>query len=384
LQHKERFDSLVARVASVAAVESACGDSGPDRITSTRQSREVDGFREPWKAVARIACFFAMIALLVCVTDAAITSGLRRVKTSFFGISNRIMEGKINAQIVITGSSRASVQYDPRRIQEATGRSAFNLGLNGSQTDMQVAVLKTYLEHNRRPDLVVQNLDAFSFVTTHEVFDFAQYIPYLYDKETYEPLRRIKPNVWKSRYLPLYGYVVEDMNFSWITGLKGFFGWSPREDCFLGFNPRWKEWTGEFERFKAANPAGVRFEIEPAGIRDLEDLVDTCQRRGIQLIFVYSPEYSEMQSLTSNRSEIFGLFHELARRRDVPLWDYSNWTDAGNRTLFYNSQHLNARGAEIFSADVANRLKEYLGVRSKSETTVPDSRGASHLERQQN
>ena len=270
---------------------------------------------------------------------------------------NQMMQGKVNAQIVISGSSRAVSHYDPRIIQTLTGRSAFNVGRNGSQTDMQVAVLKAYLEHNRKPDIVVHNLDAFTFVTTREVYNPAQYVPYLYDEELYRPLCQINSDTWKSRYVPLYGYVVDDMNFSWISGLKGFFGWSPREDFFLGFNPRSKKWTDEFQRFKEQNPEGVSWGIEPAGIQNVEDLMQLCQQRGIQLIFVYSPEYAEMQNLTKNRAEIFERFYELGAQFNVPIWDYSDWEFAGDTNYFTNSQHLNAEGAQVFSRDVANRLR---------------------------
>jgi hypothetical protein len=225
---------------------------------------------------------------------------------------------------------------------------------------MQVAVLKAYLEHNRKPRVVIHNLDAFTFQTTREVYAPAQYVPYLYDKELYQALRRINPNTWRSRFLPLYGYVVEDMNFSWVGGLTAFWGWSPREDFFRGFNPRSALWTGDFDRFKATHPNGVRWEVEPEGIRLVEGLIRLCAESGIRSIFVYSPEYAEMQKLTDNRAEIFGYFRELAGRARVPLWDYSDWAHGGETGYFTNSQHLNAAGAEAFSTDLANRLKAYL------------------------
>lgn len=324
--------------------------------------------------IRRIACFFSLLTVLMFGLDAMITSGLRQIKTSQYGASNRIMEGKVNAQIVVTGSSRAVSHYDPRIIETQTGRSAFNLGRNGSQTDMQVAVLKAYLEHNRKPDIVIQNLDAFTFVTTREVYAPAQYVPYLYDEELYRPLRQINPDTWKSRYVPLYGYVVDDMNFSWILGLKGFFGWSPREDFFLGFNPRSKKWTEDFQRFKAENPDGVSWGIEPAAIQLMDDLIRLCQQRGIQLIFVYSPEYAEMQKLTKNRTEVFDHFNELSARNHVPLWDYSDWRFAGDTDCFTNSQHLNAEGAAIFSEDLANRLKGYFAAQSGTAASLQASK----------
>ena len=335
--------------------------------TGGARTNTVSGSKPPSRALwalRRLMCFFAVLTVMVFALNAMITSGLRRIRTSQYGAWNQMMEGKINARIVITGSSRAASHYDPRIIAATTGRSAFNLGRNGSQTDMQVAVLKAYLEHNQKPEIVVHNLDAFTFETSHEVYAFAQYVPYLYDNEIYAPLRKITPDTWKSRYVPLYGYVVDDMNFSWMLGIRGFFGWSPKNDFFQGFDPRPKPWTDDFDSFRATNPNGVSWPIEPEGIQVMEDLARLCQERGIQLIFVYSPEYSEMQKLTNNRAEVFGHFHELAERYHVPIWDYSDWSHAADTQYFTNSQHLNAQGAALFSEDIARRLQQYISAQT--------------------
>ena len=321
-------------------------------------------------ALRRLVGFFTVLTIMAFALNAMITSGLRRIKTSEYGAWNQMMEGKVNAQIVVTGSSRAASHYDPRIIATTTGRSAFNLGRNGSQTDMQLAVLKAYLEHNQKPEMVVHNLDAFTFETSHEVYAFAQYVPYLYDNEIYAPLRKITPDTWKSRYVPLYGYVVDDMNFSWMLGVRGFFGWSPKKDFVQGFDPRPKPWTNDFDSFKASNPKGVSWPIEPEGIQLMEGLAQLCQERGIQLIFVYSPEYSEMQKLTNNRAEVFGHFHDLAAHYHVPLWDYSDWPHAADTRYFTNSQHLNAQGATLFSEDVASRLQHYISAQASSHADL--------------
>jgi hypothetical protein len=313
--------------------------------------------------VFRLIFFFSVLLLLIVALNVMITAGLRRVKTSTFGALNQVMEGKVNAQIVITGSSRALAHYDPRTIMAVTGKSAFNLGRNGSQTDMQVAFLKAYLAHNQKPEVVIHNLDAFSFVTTHEVYDPVEYTPYLYDRNLYDALWGINRDIWKSRDIPLYGYVVEDMNYTWIQGLKGFVGYSPRQDYFLGFNPRSKQWSEDFERFKADRPDGVSWDVEPAGVKDLEDLIYLCKQNDIQLILVYSPEYIGMQKMTRNRKEIFELFQQLSEKSGVLFWDYSNWRYAGDRQYFQNSQHLNATGAAVFSKDLADQLKSYLAER---------------------
>jgi hypothetical protein len=223
---------------------------------------------------------------------------------------------------------------------------------------MQLASLKTYLRHNSRPDLLVHNLDTSAFETSrHGVFFPGQYVPYMDEAPIYEALRAVDPDAWKAKYLPLYGYAVEDMNFTWLTGIAGLLGWNPREDHFLGFRPRNTEWTADFERFRKRNPDGVRYTIEDQGLRDFEQLMQLCQERQIPVLLVYSPEYYEMQRLTRNRSEIFEHFRDIATRYHAAIWDYSKSPISFGTEYFYNSQHLNAKGAALFSMDLASAMK---------------------------
>lgn len=312
------------------------------------------------RGALRLVIFFTVLTGCLYAADYVVNRGLRKVQTSAFGVSNRIMTGQVNADIVISGSSRAFTHYDPRIIQEVTGHSAFNIGRNGSQTDMQVAFLKAYLAHNAKPKLVVHNLDLFSFVTSREIYDPAQYLPYLREPSIYAGVKRVYPDAWKWKYLPLYGYVVHDMRFTWLQGLKGFLGMNPPEDHFAGYLPRHTPWTGEFERFRAAHPDGVKFDIETRGVEDLTEIATLCHEQGIPLLFVYSPVYIEMQALERNREEIFVRFREIAARFNVTLWDYSKSDVSRDQVNFYNSQHLNSGGAEAFTRAVANDLKNSL------------------------
>ncbi len=321
--------------------------------------------RRSWKGLVRIAVFFCLIVALIFGVNSVVNAGLRRIKTSGFGVSNKIVQGQINADIIISGSSRAVSHYDPGIIGPIVGKSVFNLGRNGSQTDMQLAVLKTYLRHNSKPKLVIHNLDAFSFVTTREVYDPAQYMPYLNEPDLYNALHQIDGAVWwKTKYLPLYGYAAEDMRFTWLAGLRGFFGWSPREDSFLGFTPRTGLWTEDFEKFKEANPDGVSFSIEPAGVRIMEELAQLCHDDNIRLVFVYSPEFRGMQGLTKNRAEIFDQFHAVAERYQATVWDFSDWKYSDEKQYFRNSQHLNAEGAALFSKDFSEKLAQEMPLMS--------------------
>jgi len=310
--------------------------------------------------VVRILAFFVFLAVTAILLNLLVDHGLRRIRTSKFGSMNRIMSGEVNADIVINGSSRALDHYDPRIIESVTGHTGYNLGMNASQTDLQLAVLKAYLAHNAKPRVVIQNLDPFTFVTTRrgDIYDPGYYVPYLWDNDLCEGLRVIDPVVLKWKYIPLYGYSVEDMRFTWLTGLLGAVGVNPKEDYFQGFDPQYRPWTADFDRFKKEQTDGFTPPIEAAAVGDLEAIAQLCRDRGIQLIFVYSPEFAEVQELERNRGEIFTKFREIAAKYQVPFWDYSNAPICKEQKYFYNSQHLNADGAAVFSADLAQKLRD--------------------------
>jgi hypothetical protein len=248
--------------------------------------------------------------------------------------------------------------FDHRLIHEKTGLSAFNLGMNASQIDVQLAILQSYLNRNTKPRVVIQSLDLFSFETTRRgaIYDPGLFIPYLDEPALYESLARIDPVVRKWKHSPLYGFGAEDMRFTWLVGLAANFGIYPRQTYFLGFEPRDVPWNEDFERFRASHQSGITYIIEPAGIQCLESIVSICAREQIQLILVYSPEYAEIQPLEINRGEIMSKFSEIATRANLPFIDYSNWLWAGDKDYFQNSQHLNARGAEAFTSDLADKL----------------------------
>jgi hypothetical protein len=338
--------------------------------TPVRVAARNRGDGRPASGLLRIVGFFCCFIGLLFATDRAINYGLRRIDTSAYGVTNRILSGKVNAEIVVSGSSRALTHYDSTIIANVTGHTAFNIGRNGSQTDMQLAVLRAYLKHNAKPRLVVHNLDLFSFVMSQEIYDAAQYMPYLHEDAIYDAVRKIYPDAWKWKYFPLYGYVVEDMRFAWVLGLKRVAGLQPPEDHVLGYVARNTRWTGDFEKFRAANPMGVTFKIEPAGVRVVTELVELCHSQQIPLLMVYSPVYYEMQSLERNRRAIFAKFHEICDRYGVRFWDFGDSSIARDRANFYNSQHLNAVGASAFSLEFAQRLaREGILVDASSATS---------------
>jgi hypothetical protein len=324
--------------------------------------------REARRALRKLAAFLVLLLASFYIAQFMVDLGMRTIRTSFFGASNRMYKGEINAEIIISGSSRALTHYDPRIITARTGMSAFNLGRNGSQTDMQLAYLKAYLARNAKPRLIIHNLDSFSFVTTKEIYDPAQYFPYLDDKHLYQAIARIHPDLaWKLRYVPLYAYAVEDMRLSWTIGVRALLGIQPREDLVSGFQPRHLEWTGDFDAFRKANPEGVKFPIEETGVSILKELIELCRAQDIRLILVYSPVFKGMQDLEIDSETTTARFRMLAEAGGAGFLDYRGLPLCSSQSAFYNSQHLNASGATQFTTILADDLAKRLPALTSSK-----------------
>ncbi|WP_414661880.1 hypothetical protein [Horticoccus sp. 23ND18S-11] len=234
--------------------------------------------------------------------------------------------------------------------------------MNALHIDLQLALLRTYLRHNKTPEVVLLNLDSFSFETTKvgQIHDPALFLPHLSNTDLYRSLVKIDPVARKWRYIPLYCFAVDDMRFTWTTGLLGLVGYMPPEDYVNGYNPQDKQWNEDFPRFQKSHPDGVRYQIEPEGVQCLREFAITCRQHGISLVLIYSPEYHDMQNLVRNRAEIFSNFERIRSEHNLELWDFSSSSLCTSTRYFYNSQHLNLIGADLFSKEVGARLNASL------------------------
>ncbi len=333
-------------------------------ISSSRELTGADGPRCPrrgagrgWQRaeLAKVCLFPLFLAGLCWLQEEALLAGLRRFSTGKLGVWNKVLDGRVNAQVVASGSSRALVHFDPRILQDTTGRTAFNLGRDGGQLALQLAFLRTYLEHNHRPDWLLQEVDINSLAAPRDLFEPWQYVPCLGEPAIYEAVSEVDGVFEYYRRLPLLGIARERL---FIPAVRGLLGRCGGEDEYLGYRPMAAVWREDFAAFRRAHPDGVGFAIDEGPRTALRGILSLCRRSGIRAVLIYSPEYCESQLLTTNRDQVFAVFHQVADEFGVPFWDYSGDVMCQDTSYFYNSQHLNRRGATEFSREIGIRLKE--------------------------
>lgn len=75
---------------------------------------------------------------------------------------------------------------------------------------------------------------------------------------------------------------------------------------------------------------------------------------------MYAPLYVGAQEKISNEKEMRDYYVQCALKYDIPILDYSNMDICSDTTCFYNAMHLNKKGAELYSARLAEDIDDYL------------------------
>jgi hypothetical protein len=308
------------------------------------------GKRAQWGAAA---VFILVGLVLAFFLQEALLFGLRHYGEGNVGVMNRIARGEVKADVVISGSSRAAYHYDPSVIQAGTGLKTFNIGRDGTRLHEQLDLLRVYLAKNPHPRYLLQNLDVMGLQENDDVTDAKQYIAWLQDEQIFRPLKQRKRYYLAYRWCPLLGICREGGMEDAVLGL---FQAADKNDTFTGYCPQNLTWNRDFDKFKAKRSSGWNEKIDPNKLESLTKLVEICKSNRINVILVYSPDYVGTREFFQNRSEVIKTYQDVAAKLNVPFWDFSDDPVSGDQACFYNSQHMNSKGAAIFSKDLAQRL----------------------------
>ncbi len=88
-----------------------------------------------------------------------------------------------------------------------------------------------------------------------------------------------------------------------------------------------------------------------------EVFIQECKDNNIKLVVVFSPFYIEGQKIEVNFDIIMQFYRELMKKHNIPFYDYSKIPINYSTEYFYNMMHLNKKGSEIFTRQLASDLK---------------------------
>ena len=85
---------------------------------------------------------------------------------------------------------------------------------------------------------------------------------------------------------------------------------------------------------------------------------DKVKDEGINIVFVYTPTYIGLtKKMYSYHQQMHDNFQKYANKYNIPILDYTDLDICYDTAFFYNSMHLNKKGADIFTDSLANDIK---------------------------
>ena len=312
-------------------------------------------------ALKEMAAFAVLFLALAVALNAYLIDGLRARTTGDFGDWNRIVSGRINADILVTGASRAQAGVDVLTLEYYFKKKCFNLALKGNPLVLQLARLKVYLKYNKTPQVIIQVIGR-NTLRKPRAYNPGQFVPYLNEDAIFRALTGISRHFILARYIPLYSFALLSPSFT-VDALQGLTGAEDPPKCTRGYCPVIMAWDkkSDVATVKKLYPNGITAQISSEGKDAFVDLIRLCRENHIRLVLVYAPVYYEFNDFVVNYDEIKNVYRQYADQYGLDFLDYSLADISRREEMFFNSQHLNYQGATLFSEELAKDLLRLLG-----------------------
>ena len=297
--------------------------------------------------------------IVLSFLDVIITKGLRKSNAFEFDNLTKIYNSKIDANLIIKGSSKALSQIDPKILDEVLSVQSYNFGMNGTGFELQNLVYSLYRKYNKKPDYIIQIVSNGTLAKNENMHEYKRYSPYLNDSLVRKKAQNLNGFEKVDFYIPFIKY--SGFSIEVINGLFNFIGIklpSDKNKKYKGYYPHNAKWNNSFEKFKVKYPNGKKIIIDNELVHQLSTSVKKALQERINIIMIYPPTYYESQAYITNREEIINTYKTIANNNKILFLDFSSSELTKSKEYFFDSQHLNKKGAEIFTKKLSRLIKK--------------------------
>jgi hypothetical protein len=284
--------------------------------------------------------------------------GVKHSDDTQVGVVNRIMDHQIDPQIIAFGASAGEVSIDPEIIQKRTGLTCFNSCINGTRFLQYQGLINEFNAYSENNKVMILSESYFSFEKISAVTSIETYLPHLNNDNVYHSLFMIQPDLtWKCKYIPFYKYIAA----THIYYKNAAIGWNNflhhRSYSGLGYFPVDRNWEPDAD---ATIESMGRFVItfDPVIIDQYIKVIRNAESRNRKVVILLTPEFSEMLEKVTDINPLRAKLDSIATVTKAVFLDFTTQPICKDKTMFYNSIHLNETGSKIFSAILADSLKK--------------------------
>lgn len=287
-------------------------------------------------------------------------SGLKKIKNSIYQDWNKILNGNVNTDLVILGSSRGCVSYNPEVFKEVTGMSTFNLSFDAGAYNLQDIKYNIYLEKNIKPKVIIQNIDLTHFGVSKKLPEYFQFLPYMSNSLISNGFSGFDEYLTNYKYIPLLKYN-QNKRFL-VKGLTSFFGINhsmpQTKDGYISKNVKFKRDNHNLLRLKQSKYMGLK---NTEGLKDVKSSIKKQASDNTTVFVVWAPEFKDRLFYSNPLSKnIKAEIKSLANNSNIYFLDLSNDSISVNSNYFYDTFHLNSLGSNLFSTKVADQINKIL------------------------
>ena len=259
-----------------------------------------------------------------------------------------LVNGKINKEIIILGSSRGARNIIASEIEKKTGHSAYNLAYPGSDIEFHEFIVRTLLKFNKPPKIILLSVDYPTAFLRDSILNFR--LERLYPLVKYDYINdelaardeksKIMSNLFALSRMNKTNFDIRQKQFTALDTLYAD-GSMP-----ISFQKEGEDWTPSAATSKYDSKKELK-----AKLSCFKKIIAMCKEKNVQLILITPPLFDPMD----------GAFKERLKqltKNEIPFFDYNNQNPIyKNKDYFYDRTHLNRKGAMIFTDEIVNYLK---------------------------
>ncbi|WP_157492589.1 hypothetical protein [Flavobacterium sp. TAB 87] len=259
----------------------------------------------------------------------------------------RIMEGKMNKDILIFGSSRAQHNLYSDAMQDSLKMSTFNLGYRGCNINFQLFILKSVLKYNKKPKIIVLTVDDFREFLPEKTLQFRY--DKLYPLVKYQEIT--KELICHKEISPFaVGLYCARMNWEQLLEPKSitkYDNWTKAGTIILDFT------ADDFDKkYKKTKEYDVEKEL-PDRLSAFKEFQNICKKEHIRLFVLVPPNYQIQNNVFIKR------VNDLLVDKNTVFYSkiHPSFIDAN---YFSDASHLNKKGAILYTDEIIYLLKNQL------------------------
>jgi hypothetical protein len=295
-----------------------------------------------------------LIGLILFVVDQGIGSILHyfyfRQKYGVLYRTTYAMDST-RADILVFGSSRANHHYVPDIFEDSLHCTCYNTGRDGNFILYNYAIFKA-ITNRYQPSLIVMDVNSWEIIYDPNSYErLSSLLPYYKD---HNEIRGVVAHKSPFEKVKLFSSIYPYNSLPLTIALGNLVYNKKRNKDTKGYLPVFRKMKNE--KLADAQNDNMRTEIrvDDNKITALNDIMETCKQRKIKLLFVQSPVYSMIYNTFCD-----SVISALCTKNEIGFLNLPNQDlFINNPNYFVDRNHLNDKGARVFSNIVVRHIKK--------------------------